>query len=119
MELNSNVLKDPIAMRNQARETWIGWRTIEEQKVEKWHKALMQCSKERVLDKIPFDYTDMSTRTLIPEWYAEVPNPEICSQQVAALNQKIEQINAIIREINAEGLVALDEYNRLYASGGK
>lgn len=119
MELNSHILKDPVAMRDKARETWIGRRTIEEQKVEKWHKALMQCSKERVLDKIPFDYTDMSTRTMVPEWYVEVPNPEVCAQQVAALNEKIDQINAIIRDINAEGLEALAEYNSLYASGGR
>lgn len=116
MELNEDHVHDVVAARNQARELFISRRAVEEQKFDAWYKSLIQCSKEDVLDKIPFDYTGMSIRTLIPEWYADVPDPAVCSQQVEEANKKIQEINKIIAGINREGIRLLVEYNR---AGGK
>lgn len=106
---------DPVAIRNRARETFVAKRTMQEQKFNMWYAALLKCPKEKVLDKIPFDYHSMSLQTLIPEWYAEVPNVEVCTQQLQAANEKIDAVNKIIDSINREGLELLNEYNELYS----
>lgn len=115
MELNEHSMHDPVAIRDKAKEIFISRRAAEEQKFERWYKSLMQCSKEKVLDKIPFDYENMSMRTLVPEWYSDAPDPVKCAEQVEAANAKISQINEIIAEINLEGLKLLEEYNALYS----
>jgi hypothetical protein len=106
---------DVTALRNKARESFISKRTIQEQQFDKWYKGLLACPKEKVLDKIPFDYTTLSLRTLVPEWYVEVPNQEICDQQIAEANAKIDIINKIISDINGDGVRLLEEYNALYS----
>lgn len=115
MELSEHQVHDVVAIRDKAREIFITRRAAEEQKFERWHKALLKCSKERVLDKIPFDYESMSLRSLCPEWYVEAPNKDVCEQQVREANEKIDQINSIVAEINREGIALLEEYNRLYS----
>jgi hypothetical protein len=106
---------DPVAIRNQARERFISTRAVEEQKFNKWYAALLKCPEDKVLSRIPFDYKDMSMQTLVPEWYAEIPDKAVCEQQVAAANEKINIVNGIIDSINREGLELLNEYNELYS----
>ena len=117
MELSSHPI-DPVQLRNRAKEIFISRRTIEEQKIQRWLEDLLRCDKEKVLDKIPFDYTELSLQNLIPELYVEFPNPEVVKQQREEANKKLEIINDIYRQNNAEGLRLLEEYNTLYASGG-
>lgn len=117
MQSNELSMHDPVAIRDKARETFISCRAAEEQKFNQWYTSLLKCSKERVLDKIPFDYTNWSLRSLIPEWYKEVPDPVICNEQVSGLNAKIDTINDIIADINREGIKLLEEYNTLYSGG--
>ena len=114
---NDQVYKDPVAERNNAKEIWIQRRTVEEQKFNNWYKKLLECPKEKVLDKIPFDYSSMSLQSMIPEWYEEVPDPAVAHNQIVALNEKISVINGIIRELNDEGLALLREYNAMYSGG--
>lgn len=101
----------------KARETFIAMRTREEQKVERWHRHLMESPQEKILSRIPFDYTNLSTRTEIPEWYKDVPDLNVCKEQVAALNEKLQTIHNILSEINGEAEAALEEYNKLYYGG--
>lgn len=115
--MDIHVYADPVAERNKAREAFVARRTVEEQKFQAWYQALLKCPKEKVLDKIPFDYADMSIQKEIPEWYAEVPRADVCEKQVAALNEKIDTVNKILYDINQEGLKLLQEYNALYAGG--
>lgn len=110
-------LKDPSTARDEAREIFITLRTKEEQKIKRWHASLMKCSQEKVLDRIPFDYEDMSLKTLVPEWWADVPDEAVCKEQVAEANKKIVQINDIVREVYKDALTKLEEYNRLYGGG--
>lgn len=117
MSVDFNHKINPTQLRQKARETFIAMRTKEEQKFNNWYLSLLKCPKEVVLDKIPFDYQDMSLQSLVPEWYVEVPNAEVCEQQVKSLNEKLEIINCIIEEVNKEGLKLLEEYNQLYARG--
>lgn len=106
---------DPVAARSKARETFIARRAVEEQKFNAWYAMLLKCPKEEVLDKIPFDYTNMSLQTLIPEWYNEIPDPAVCQAQVAQANETLDKINMIIDAINREGVELLKEYNELYS----
>ncbi len=106
---------NPVELRNKARELFISKRSIQEQNFNKWYASLLKCPKEQVLDKIPFDYTNMSLQSLVPEWYAEVPRAEVCTEQVARANEKIDTINQIIDSINREGVALLEEYNKLYS----
>lgn len=115
MELSKNAVHDAVAIRDKAREIFISCRAAEEQKFAGWYASLLKCSKERVLDKIPFDYTNMSIRSLIPEWYKDVPDPDVCAQQVKEANDKISKINEIIADLNREGQKLLEEYNALYS----
>ena len=112
MELGEHI--DPVALRNRAREIFITKRSMQEQNFNTWYAALLNCSKEKVLDKIPFDYSDLSLQKLIPEWYVEAPRKEVCDEQLAKANAMIKQVNAIIEELNKEGLKLLEEYNTLH-----
>lgn len=105
--------KDPIALRNKARETMIAKRAIEEQKFNTWYQYLCNAPEDLVLSKLPFDYKNMTIQTEIPEWYVEVPDPKVCSEQVAKLNEKIKIVNDIYNELNEEGCRLLEEYNNL------
>jgi len=109
--------EDPVVLRNQVRDIFISRRSIEEQKVNKWINELLSCPKERVLDRIPFSVEGMSLQTLVPEWYVDKPNKEICAQQLQAAREKIDQINQIIYEINKEGIEEIKEYKALYERG--
>ena len=115
MQLGERI--DPVTLRNRARDIFIAKRSIQEQNFNMWYQALLGCSKERVLDKIPFDYSDLSLQKLIPEWYAESPRKEVCDEQLAKANEMIGQVNKIIEDLNAEGLKLLEEYNTLYGQG--
>lgn len=101
---------NPVEMRRQAREILVAKRTVYEREVKQWYDGLMQCSKEKILDKIPFDYTDMSLKTLVPELYEEVPRREVVDQQFAEANRKFHIINSIVNECNQEGLKLIQEY---------
>jgi hypothetical protein len=116
MELSSHPI-DPETLRTKAKEAFISRRTIEEQKINNWYHQLLKLDKELVLDKIPFDYSDMSLQTLVPELYKEFPNAEVVRQQREEANKKLETINEIYRQNNAEGLRLLEEYNALQAGG--
>lgn len=101
---------NPVEMQRKAREILVAKRTVYEREVKQWHDNLMQCSKEKILDKIPFDYTDMSLKTLIPELYEEIPKREIVDKQFAEANMKFHIINCIVNECNQEGLKLIQEY---------
>lgn len=109
--------EDPVLLRNQVRDIFISMRSIEEQKVSKWVRELLSCPKERVLDRIPFSVEGMTLQTLVPEWYVDKPDKEICNQQLQAAREKIDQINQIIYEINKEGIEENKEYKALYERG--
>lgn len=109
--------EDPVLLRNQVRDIFISRRSIEEQKVNKWVKELLSCPKERVLDRIPFNLEGLSLQTLVPEWYVDKPNKEICTQQLVEARAKIDQINQIIYELNKEGIEENKEYKALYERG--
>lgn len=109
--------EDPITLRNEARDIYISRRSIEEQKINKWVRDLLSCPKERVLDKIPFSVEGMSLQTLVPEWYVEKPDKDICHKQLEEAMEKINQINQIIYEANQEGIKELQEYKLLYEKG--
>lgn len=106
---------DPVQLRNKARETFISKRSVQEQNFNKWYASLLKCPKEKVLDKIPFDYEGMTLQSLVPEWYTEVPDPEVCKLQLEEANKKLDIINSIIDGINREGVALLEEYNKLYS----
>lgn len=118
MESNEFHQHDVVAARDKAKEIFVSLRTREEQKVEQWRGRLLQCSKELVLDKLPFDCQTVSLRTMCPELYADIPNPDLCHQQVAAANEMLQRVNEIIADINRGSIELLEEYNRLY-NGGK
>lgn len=115
----TNGYVDVEKARATAKEIVISERAKEEAKFEAWHKGLLKCPVDKVLSKIPFDYENMSLRTLIPEWYEEAPREEVCRQQQEAANEKLAVINNIINEINKEGVELLLEFNRLYAGGNR
>lgn len=117
MSLTNTNIHDAVAIRDTAKEIFISARAVEEQKFNSWYVSLLKCSKEKVLDKIPFPYEGWTMKTLVPEWYVEQPNPEVCNQQVKEANEKINQINSIIADINAEGLRLLEEYNATFGKG--
>lgn len=103
--------------RAKAKEIMVSFRAKEEAKFDAWHKNLLKCPEDTVLSKIPFDYKDMSLRTLIPEWYEESPRADVCAQQEKEANEKLAIINGIINELNKKGAELLVEFNRLYAGG--
>lgn len=111
--INTDMEHDPAVLRQRAREKFLTRRTLQENKINEWHKSLLRCPKEKVLDKIPFDYTKLTLQDLVPEWYRENPDPAICAQQVADANEKLRVVNDIIKEINAEGVRLLEEYNAM------
>lgn len=102
---------DVIALQNKARDILITSRAVQEQKFEQWYTALLKCSKEKFLDKIPFDYTGWSLQKMIPEWYVEHPDGEKAKEQVAAFNAKVAQINALANELNMTGVKLIEEFN--------
>lgn len=105
--------EDPAVLRSRAREKFIARRTVEEQKLEKWRNALMSAPSNKVADKVPFQLIDLTLQNLIPEWYVELPNPEIAKQQVIAANEKIALVNQVIIDLNKEGIALLEEYNAM------
>lgn len=105
--------KDPIALRNKAREIMVTKRSIEEQKFATWYNYLMNAPEDLVLSKLPFDYKDMTIQKEIPEWYVDVPDPKVCAEQVAKLNEKIKIVNDIYNGLNEEGCRLLEEYNNM------
>ncbi len=117
MELTDKHIHDAVAIRDNAKEIFIAARAVEEQRFTNWYNSLLKCSKEKVLDRIPFDYEGWTMRTLVPEWYVDKPDPKVCDEQVAEANRKISQINDIIADINAEGLKMLQEFNEAYGKG--
>lgn len=106
---------DPVALRNKARETFIAKRTVQEQKFNAWYEALLKCPQDKVLDKIPFDYHNMTLQSLVPEWYVDAPDAATCDEQLKAANEKIDIVNKIIDDLNREGVKRLEEYNELYS----
>ena len=105
---------DVRALAAKSRETLIAARTVQEQQFNAWKNALLtSCSKEHVLDKIPFDVSSLTTESLIPEWYVDHPNLEIANQQLAAANEKINIVNRIVDELNREGIRLHQEFLNL------
>lgn len=96
---------------------FIRTRTINEQGFLQWKKGLLNCSKEKVLDKIPFDYMSLSLEKEIPEYYVEHPDGAIIKQQEDALNEKIATIESIINEVNMQGVRLLQEFRTRYNMG--
>lgn len=103
----------PAELGRLLRERFIQGRTREETKFNNWKGALLQCSKELILDKIPFDVANSTLQTFVPEWYVEKPNEEIAKQQVMELNNKITIVNNIVEEYNMKGIALLKEYEDL------
>lgn len=99
--------------REKARATFIRDRSIQEAKFNEWYARLLKLPL-KVLEKIPFDYSNLSTQALIPEWFKEEPDADVVAAQMAEANGKIDLINEIINQLNEEGVKALDEYNRLH-----
>lgn len=106
---------DPVALARQARETFITRRSKEEQKFKTWYAQFLN-TPESFKAKIPFDLGELSIEKLIPEWYVEKPNKEICDQQFAQAMEKINIINELVYQYNEEGIRALQEYNQKYGS---
>ena len=100
----------------QHREIFVQERTKQETKFNNWKAALLKCSKEQILDKIPFEIENATFQTFIPEWYVDKPNKEIAHQQVVEFNKKIELVNSIVEEFNMKGMELLNEYKGLTAS---
>ena len=106
--------QNPIALMNKAKETFIKARTLEEQKFNSALSVIKRLPKEVLSDKLSFNIDEITIQSLVPEWYVEKPNSVICEQQVAAANEKLEEINKINSDLNQESLKALEEYNKLY-----
>lgn len=105
--------KSPAELQRQAREAVIAYRTREETKFNNWKKALLTCSKEEVLDKIPYDIQSMTFESLIPEIYKDRPNQAQYAKELKAANAILEECNNIIDELNREGAKLLEEYNKI------
>lgn len=112
--LSVETQQDIVAVRNAARDTWISERTKEEQKFNTWYQNLLSLP-QNVLDRIPFDYRSLSFKDIVSEWYKEVPDKEIASQQVKKINDIIKSVDNIMFELNKDAIAALEEYNALGA----
>lgn len=107
-----NGFVDPVKARNEARDKFIAIRTRREQVFDSWLRGWLSCPAD-VLQQASYDFSKSTFRTEVPELYVEVPNPDVCKQQIDALNSKIMEINNLIDKINREGLERLEEYNRM------
>ena len=112
VELTSH--KDPAILQRENIATMIKARTIEEQKVESWNRVLLSMPKDKVLDKIPFDCSNLTLKEQVPEVYKDNPCADIVEAQIAAFNEKIDIINSILQQINAEGEELHREFKALY-----
>lgn len=110
-------LKDPVQLRAQAREHFIKARTQVESSFNNFIATIRTAPDNLIGDKIPFDYKNVTLQELVPEWYKDIPDKDIASQQVAQANEKIAIINDVFKAINAEGVKLLQEYNALYQKG--
>ena len=66
MELTDKHIHDAVAIRDNAKEIFIAARAVEEQRFTNWYNSLLKCSKEKVLDRIPFDY-ELESITFVGE----------------------------------------------------
>ena len=97
---------------SRARERFIADRTAMEHTFNDWYRALLGCGKQEVLDRLPYDYTNMSLQTECPELYADIPVQTVCDAQVLALKEKMLFANELVNELNKENLQKLNEYNQ-------
>lgn len=104
---------NPAELVRQAREEFVAKRAVNEKKFNDWYAALLKCPKETVLDKIPFDYHNLTLQSLVPEWYSENPDPEVAKAQWEEANKKINSVNEIINLLNKEGLEELQKYRNI------
>lgn len=105
---------DPAQKEKEHRERFIMERTMEEEKFDRWYRnVLLTAPKEQILDKIPFDYSDMSIKTMIPEWFVDKPNPEVANQQVDEFQEKLNIIMNIFYEANKESIRLQQEFDAI------
>lgn len=106
----SNIVHDATQKRNEVREYIVSMRAKYEQQVEDWRNSLTKTSKTLVQDKIDFDFSELTLRTLVPEWYEQTPNPEVWKQQVTEANAKFDHVNNIIQELNEQQYKVYEEF---------
>ena len=95
-----------------AREAFIADRTQAEYRFNEWYTGLLGCSKEDVLDKLPYNYDNMSFKTECPAFYEDIPNEMDCVEQLLALNEKMNIANNIVNELNKDNLIKLEQYRK-------
>lgn len=103
---------DPVKARNDAREKFIAIRTRREQTFDQWLKGWLKCPED-VRNMISYDFSNSTFKSEVPEFYADVPNPTVCKEQLDTLNGKIMEVNELIDKLNREGLKRLEEYNNM------
>ena len=109
--MSSIDVKDYHKLLASAKEKFIAERTLEEKKIEEWRVGVVGCGKSAILEKIPFDYEHVTYRILVPAAYEENLDPELIKKQIEEAKEKIDAVNQIVAEYNAEGLKLLEEYN--------
>lgn len=93
-----------------ARECFVMDRSKLEHTFNEWYQGLLNCGKQEILDKLTFDYQNMSLRSECPALYEDFPVKEDCNSQITALNAKMVSVNLIVDELNRENLQKLEEY---------
>lgn len=105
--------KSPKELRNTAREIFIAARTRREQEFNEWKNGILKTPDE-FRNKLPFDVATLTMQSLVPEWYSDTPNKEVCSEQIKAANEKLNAVNTVIEQYNQEGIKLLIEFNQEY-----
>ena len=96
----------------EAREVFLKERTQQEITVSNWGKRIE--SSPELLSRIDFELPNpMLLEKLIPELYADNPDPIVYQEQFNKANEMITKVNRIVEDINEEARQCLLEYKQL------
>jgi len=105
-------MEDYRTILNAAKNNFLTDRTNREVLFEQWKRSVMTLPAD-FKARIPFDIESFDLKTEIPEWYVDQPDQKKCDEQYAAFKAKVDKYNALVDEVNAEAVAAVQMYNNL------